>query len=136
PCGLPGVDLYGACRAPSGLVLWGWTGPNFLPSGKSISNVTDSPDLKPVPISVNAAPTGPLAGRTTMLATGLGSVVATAVVVVVFLPPPDPQAAQNAASRQATKTRRAISWRAARGRRGRPRDGAASTWPGPRSGGP
>ena len=39
PAGLPGVALYGVCRAPSGVALWGWP-LNFLPSGKSISKVT------------------------------------------------------------------------------------------------
>jgi hypothetical protein len=57
--------------------------------------VTVSPGLKPVPIRVNAVPTGPEVGRTSMLATGLGSVVEGPVVVVDFeLPPPPPHAAR------------------------------------------
>jgi hypothetical protein len=49
--------------------------------------------LKPVPISVNAVPTGPWAGRITMFATGLGSVVGGPDVVVVAFDPPPPHAA-------------------------------------------
>src|SRR5438128_1981936 len=69
-------------------------------------NVTVSPGLNPVPINVNIVPTGPWAGRTSMLATGLGSVVLTRDVVVVdFDPPPPPHAAPMNAAPSATTAR-------------------------------
>src|SRR5437763_16052294 len=93
-------------------------------------------------MSVNAVPTGPDEGRISMSATGLGSVGGGPVVVVAFEPPPPPPHAARAAN---AKTAAAVagpsrdrirmwglSWRAARGRRGPPRGGAASTWHAPR----